>query len=98
MDAVTITGLVAAAFTTIALFPQLLKSWTARWKPATDNTLATFSALFCVGIFLWLVYGIWKVDLPMIVANSLSLAQALLIFIIQVTRLKKNSKTLLALK
>ena len=91
MEIVTLVGLVAATFTTISLFPQLLKSWRARWKPTTDSTLVTFSLLFCVGIFLWLVYGISLADLPMIVANTLSFLQGLVILIVQVRRLKMKA-------
>jgi MtN3 and saliva related transmembrane protein len=88
MDIVTIVGLVAATFTTVSLFPQMLKSWRSRLKASPDNMIATYSALFCVGIFLWLVYGLYKMDLPMIVANTLSFLQGLAILVIQVRRLK----------
>jgi len=88
MDSITVIGLIAATFTTISLFPQLLRSWRTRTKPSGDRTFATYSTLFCVGIFLWLVYGIYKNDLPMMIANSLSFLQGLTILIIQVQRLK----------
>jgi len=90
MDSITVIGLVAATFTTISLFPQLLRSWRTRSKPSGDSTFATYSTLFCVGIFLWLVYGIYKNDLPMMIANSLSFLQGLIILIIQVQRLKTH--------
>ncbi len=86
MDFVTAIGLVAASFTTVSLFPQLLKSYRTKSKPSGDNALVTYSMLFCVGIFLWLVYGIYKLDLPMIVANSLSLTQGLVILLLQARR------------
>lgn len=94
MDAITVVGLVAAAFTTISLFPQLVKSWRSRLKPAGDSTLVTYSALFCVGIFLWLVYGLHKLDAPMIAANSLSFLQGLAILAIQSRRLKQNNESI----
>jgi MtN3 and saliva related transmembrane protein len=87
MEVVTVVGLVAAIFTTISLFPQLLKSWRTRWKPTKDNTVAMFSVLFCIGIFLWLIYGIALNDLPMMVANTLSFLQGLVILVIQIRRL-----------
>jgi len=92
MEIITIVGLVAATFTTISLFPQLLKSWKSRWKPTADSTMATYSMLFCVGIFLWLVYGISLSDLPMIVANTLSFLQGLIILVIQVRSLRLGWK------
>ena len=90
MNIVTVVGLVAATFTTLSLFPQLLKSWRTRGKPPADSTIATYSVLFCVGIFLWLVYGISLGDLPMIVANSLSFMQGVIIMVIQVRRLRRG--------
>jgi len=96
MDVITIVGLVAAAFTTISLFPQVLNSWRTRMKPSKDNTLVNFSMLFCIGIFLWLLYGIWKMDLPMTVANSLSFLQGLTILVIQVQRLRRKTTSLFA--
>ncbi len=88
MDIVTLVGLVAATFTTISLFPQLLKSWRGRMKPTADSMIATYSGLFCIGIFLWLVYGFYKMDLPMIVANTLSFLQGVVILVIQVRKLR----------
>jgi MtN3 and saliva related transmembrane protein len=88
LDFITVIGLVAAVFTTVSLFPQLIRSWRTRSKPSGDSTFITYSMLFCVGIFLWLIYGIYKSDLPMMVANSLSFLQGLLILIIQTQRLR----------
>ncbi len=88
MDIVTVVGLVAATFTTVSLLPQLLKSYKTRKKPAADGALVTYSMLFCVGIFLWLVYGVYKLDLPMIVANSLSFVQGFIILVFQVRRMR----------
>jgi MtN3 and saliva related transmembrane protein len=89
-DNITVIGLVAATFTTISLFPQLVKSWKSRRKAAGDSALVTYSMLFCVGIFLWLIYGVFKADLPMIVANTFSFLQGLAILTIQVRRFKQK--------
>ena len=90
MEIITIVGLTAAIFTTVSLFPQVLKSWKTRFKSTQDRTLVTYSMLFCVGIFLWLVYGIYLRDTPMIVANTLSFLQGFVILNIQFRRLKHN--------
>jgi len=81
MDYITIIGLVAAAFTVISLFPQLLKVW--KTKSTKDISLGMFS-LFCSGVFLWFVYGILMKDLPIIIANFLGFIQALIILIFKV--------------
>ena len=76
MDAITIVGLIAAAFTTVALLPQLIKVW--KTKSTKDISTGMFT-LFCVGVFLWFVYGIYMNDIPIILANSLAFIQAVII-------------------
>jgi MtN3 and saliva related transmembrane protein len=76
MDYVTVLGLVAAALTVIAFFPQLMKTW--KTKSTRDISLGMFSA-FCVGVLLWFFYGISISDLPVIIANLLTFIQALII-------------------
>jgi len=78
MDYITIIGLVAAALTTIAFFPQLMKIW--KTKSTEDISLGMFS-IFCVGVFLWFVYGILINDSPVIIANFLIFIQAFIILI-----------------
>ena len=76
MDAITIIGLIAALFTTVSLFPQLIRIW--RTKSAKDISTGMFS-LFCGGVFLWFVYGVFVNDYPIIIANSLAFVQAAVI-------------------
>ena len=80
MDTITIIGLIAAAFTTISLFPQLLKVW--KTKSTKDISTGMF-ALYCGGVFLWFVYGVYLNDLPIIIANSLAFIQAFIILILK---------------
>jgi MtN3 and saliva related transmembrane protein len=70
MDFTTITGLAAAACTTISYWPQLKKCWET--GSAGDLSLRMFSIL-AAGIALWVVYGILKQDFVIILANSISL-------------------------
>ncbi|WP_242024527.1 SemiSWEET transporter [Trichocoleus sp. FACHB-591] len=69
MDAVTLLGLVAAALTTTAFLPQLLKTW--RSKSAKDVSLWMLIT-FSTGVFLWLIYGVYIQSLPVIIANSVT--------------------------
>ena len=73
---ITIVGLIAAAFTTIALFPQLIKVW--KTKSTSDISIVMFT-LYSSGVFLWFVYGVYIGDVPIMVANSLAFIQALVI-------------------
>ena len=76
MDIITVIGLVAALFTTISLFPQLLKVW--KTKSTKDISMGMF-AFFCCGVFLWFIYGLLVNDFPIIIANSLAFIQAAII-------------------
>jgi MtN3 and saliva related transmembrane protein len=70
MDGVTLLGLLAGTLTTVAFFPQLLKTW--RTKSAADVSLGMLIT-FCIGVFLWLVYGFLLGALPIILANLVTL-------------------------
>ena len=69
-SAVTILGLVAGTLTTLSFLPQLLKAWKSR--STHDISIGMFS-LLAAGITLWIVYGVVTSDLPVIVANVVSL-------------------------
>jgi MtN3 and saliva related transmembrane protein len=81
MDYATIVGLIAAALTVIAFFPQLMKVW--KLKSTKDISLGMFS-IFCSGVFLWLVYGILTQDPPVTIANFLIFIQAFIILMFKV--------------
>lgn len=76
MDTITAIGLIAALFTTVALFPQLVKVW--RTKSTKDISTGMF-ALYCGGVLLWFVYGVLLINFPIIIANSLAFVQATVI-------------------
>lgn len=76
MDSITILGLVAATLTTVAFLPQLIKTWKS--KSAKDVSLGMLIT-FCIGVFLWLIYGIYLQALPIILANLLTLIFNLII-------------------
>lgn len=66
-------GLVAGSLTTAAFIPQVWHTW--RSKSARDISLGMF-ATFCLGLLLWIVYGISIHSLPVIVANVVTFALA----------------------
>ena len=70
--------LIAAFLTTFSFFPQAIKVW--KTKSTKDISLLMF-ALFTLGVFLWLIYGIILSDVPIILANSITLILALFILI-----------------
>lgn len=64
---ITVIGLAAAFCTTVAFLPQVIKTWQTR--STKDISLVMF-LVFTTGIFLWLVYGVMRRDLPLIAANG----------------------------
>lgn len=70
MNFITILGLVAGALTTIAFLPQLIQTWKS--KSAKDVSFGML-IVFSIGVFLWLIYGIYLQALPIILANFVTL-------------------------
>ena len=79
MNWTELIGMIAGTLTTLAFLPQALQVW--KTKSAKDISLGMF-ILFCIGVALWLVYGIFIHSLSIILANSITflLAFAILIF------------------
>jgi MtN3 and saliva related transmembrane protein len=67
-------GFAAAFCTTTAFVPQLLR--VLRLKSARDISLKTF-LLFSIGVFLWLVYGLYTGSKPVIASNVVTLGLSL---------------------
>jgi len=70
---ITALGLAAAFCTTAAYAPQALKAW--RSRSTADISLSMF-LLMVTGIVLWLIYGLMIADIPLIVANGVTLCLA----------------------
>jgi MtN3 and saliva related transmembrane protein len=60
-------GLVATAFTTSSFVPQVWRTWKSR--DVSGISLPTY-LIITIGLALWLVYGVLKDDLPLIIANA----------------------------
>ena len=73
------SGYVAALCTTSAYVPQVIKVW--RTRATKDISLKMFLVLV-TGMALWLTYGIWKSETPLILANGVTftLASTILYF------------------
>lgn len=70
MNFTDILGFVAGICVMTSVIPQILKVW--RTKKVKDISLLTFS-VSTFGVALWVVYGILKNDLPIVITNSISL-------------------------
>ncbi len=70
---VDIIGYCAGTLTTLSFLPQVLKAW--RTHSTKDISLGMF-LMFTIGVSLWLVYGIMIYDIPIIVANTVTVILA----------------------
>jgi len=69
MDCVKVIGFAAAVMVTAANIPQAVKMF----KEKSTRGISSWSyAMFCVGGLLWVLYGIWRSDLPIILSNGLA--------------------------
>lgn len=69
-------GYIAGALTTIALVPQVWRTW--RTRDVSGISLRMYST-FTLGVAIWLAYGIVLRETPMILANSVSLVLACIV-------------------
>lgn len=81
MDLVTVLGLVAGSLTTGAFLPQLIKVLKSR--STTDISLLMYIVI-CIGILLWLIFGICTSSIPVIAANAVTLVIAGTILILKI--------------
>lgn len=77
----TYIGLAAAMLTTFAFLPQAIKI--IRTRHTKDISLVMY-IIFTTGIVLWLIYGLFIKDLPIIVANIITLALSISILIMKI--------------
>lgn len=73
-------GFVAAFCTTAAFVPQLVR--VMRLRSARDISLPTF-LLFSVGVFLWLLYGLYTGSKPVIASNAVTLVLSVSILVLK---------------
>jgi MtN3 and saliva related transmembrane protein len=82
-------GFAAAFCTTTAFVPQLVR--VLRLRSARDISLPTF-LLFSVGVFLWLIYGIYAKSKPVIASNTVTLVLSLSILFLKLKFDRKAAK------
>jgi MtN3 and saliva related transmembrane protein len=84
-----IIGLVAACLTTAAYVPQVIRTW--KTKSTGDISLGMYLMMF-VGTALWLTYGIIKNDLPIMLANVVTVCLSCIILYFKVAGMMKKNK------
>ena len=89
MDWIKILGLVAAFCTTIAFLPQAIKI--IRTKDTSSISTAMYS-LFTVGTLMWLLYGIYSRNMPVVLATGVTFIIATIILFYKL-RQKRTAKS-----
>lgn len=87
MDSTTLIGLTAAFCTTASFIPQVVQI--LRTGNVDGISLMMYS-IFTFGVAMWLTYGIIVEDLPMLLANLITLILALSVLIL--TLYKRQQK------
>lgn len=80
MQLTDLIGSIAATLTTASFIPQALHTF--RTKDVRGISLGMYSA-FTSGVALWLVYGWLLGELPIVIANAVTLSLALAILVMK---------------
>jgi MtN3 and saliva related transmembrane protein len=73
---IQLVGTIAATLTTMSFVPQVIRAW--RTKSVNDLSLGMLIT-FTIGVALWMVYGIALGELPIIIANAVTLVLSLML-------------------
>lgn len=82
MAFVDVLGYSAGAVTTLIFLPQVIKTW--KEKSAKDISLLMF-VIAAVNDVMWIVYGILKPDMVIMLTNAVVLAMALTMIYFKLT-------------
>jgi MtN3 and saliva related transmembrane protein len=80
-DEINLIGYIAATCTTLCWLPQAVR--TIRTRDTKAISLWTQS-LFALGLALWLIYGIFSMSIPVVVANAVTLPLVLIIVVMKI--------------
>lgn len=89
MESSDLLGYAAATLTTVSFVPQVWRTF--RTHDVSGISLRMYS-IFTAGIAVWLAYGIVLEELPMILANSVSLVLACTVLVMRLRYAKEKSK------
>lgn len=86
MESLEILGFIAACLTTASFLPQVYKTW--KTKDVSGISLLMFS-MFFVGVCLWIIYGVYKDSLSLIIGNGVAVITSLMMVYFKI---KYNNK------
>ena len=80
MHKIEIIGFIAGFLVSVALFPQLIKTW--RTKSAKEISVF-WSIILMSGLSLWVVYAVVNKILPLYIFGLIELSLALTLFVLK---------------
>ncbi|MBP7284574.1 MAG: SemiSWEET family sugar transporter [Leptospiraceae bacterium] len=86
MDIESLIGYMAACLTTISFLPQVIRVVLTK---RTEDISRNMYILLNLGVCLWLSYGIMKSDLPIILANGITLIFSFTILVFKLREKKQ---------
>lgn len=89
MTYITIIGFIAAALTTGSFLPQAIK--TIRTNETKSISLSMY-LFFTIGTLLWLIFGILSTNIPILVANAITLAFASIILFYKIKHQRTTAR------
>ena len=82
-------GSIAGALTTLSFLPQVIRTW--RSGSTRDISLIMFLA-FCLGVALWILYGVIVGAWSIIIANIITLLLAGTILILKIRNIRRGKE------
>jgi len=79
-DLFTILGFVAGAITSIGFTPQLIKGYRTK---KLDDVSYWMPMVLAIGMTFWLIYGLLREDLAIILANLFGVGCSILLIILK---------------
>ena len=75
-----ILGLIAGAVTSIGFIPQLVRGYRTK---QLDDISYYMPTILAVGMLLWIIYGIFLIALPIIIANTFGMSCCILLIVMK---------------
>lgn len=88
---IELLGYTAAVLTTVAFVPQVVLVYKTK---DTDSISLLMFLIFSVGLFCWMVYGVVLNQLPIILANAITILLSLYILYMKITEKRRKNNAL----
>jgi len=89
MEHLTILGLLAGLITTSGFIPQVIKGYRSG---SMEDVSLYMPVVLMVGLALWLVYGIFLDDLPIILWNGVAISLNVVLIVLKVRSIGQKKK------